>query len=66
MLNVFMQKYDDKIKCRKCGDDCIRTRYNSALDSMERECMECHFFWRESPLDREEDSQTDAKIKKPK
>jgi len=57
-----MKYYNENIKCKKCGNNSISTKYNQEksitgilMDDIFRKCERCGYFWFESPLDRKEE-----------
>lgn len=52
-----MDKYKEKTKCPKCGNEYITTEFLRDIvgGTIKRTCGRCGYWWEEMPLDEVED-----------
>lgn len=46
-----MNKYNENVRCPKCDNYYITTRFNGSTNKLVRVCGRCGYWWYEEPLD---------------
>lgn len=49
-------------ECRKCGSTHIGTRYDRALDMLNKNCCSCGYEWSVMPKDRQRDQEIEERL----